>query len=271
MAVAEPAKDARKQAEEALLKRAEAEVAKMLADATSGKPDVVERSSKRLADILKDKHFPSQRRREFQDRSKLLQRQASEMSVNILLDEASAAVRAGEEERKNKLITKAKEQYSAALRSGANEDFKLAVKRKLEMIAMTSPAGTSEKAKKAAEDEAAKPQPASKAPNGVERRRCIRYNDPVITATIAGTQYKTRNWSIRGLLIENYRGPLAVGDKVTIGVGWEGGKEVGQSPAKVVRRDAEENLLAVEFHGIDEAMLHLAHAMRLQEIAPSPE
>ncbi|MBI1777335.1 MAG: PilZ domain-containing protein [Proteobacteria bacterium] len=271
MAVAVQSAQSRQELEQALVKRAEAEFEKMIGDAANGNPDAVERKSNRVAEIAKDKAFPMARRKEFQDRCKLLLRQAYEMSVNLFLDDANGAVRAGDEERKNKLITKAKEHYSMALRAGADEDFKLAVKRKLEMIGMTSPAGTSEKAKKAAEDEAAKPQPVSKAPNGVERRRAIRYNDPLVTATIAGTSYKTVNWSIRGLLIEAYQGPLAVGDKVTIGVSWEGSKEAGLSPARVVRRDAEAGLIAVEFNGIDGNMLRLAHAMRLQEIAPSPE
>src|SRR5205823_1751589 len=151
---------------------------KMLADGANGNPDAVERKSKRVAEIANDKNFPMVRRREFQDRCKLLLRQAYEMSVNLYLDDAGVAVRAGDDERKNKLIAKAKEHYALAIRTGASEDFKLAVRRKIEMIGLTSPAGTSEKAKKAAEDEANKPQPVSKAPNGNERRRCIRYNDP---------------------------------------------------------------------------------------------
>src|SRR5258708_4169012 len=271
MAAAAQTAQSRQELEQALLKRADAEIEKMLADVASGNPDAVERKSNRVAEIAKDKSFPMARRRDYQDRCKLLLRQAYEMSVNLYLDDATAAVRGGDEERKNKLIAKAKEHYALALRTGANEDFKLAVRRKLEMIGMTSPAGTSEKAKKAAEDEAAKPQPVSKAPNGVERRRCIRYNDPLITATIAGTRYKTVNWSIRGLLIEGYHGPLVVGDKVTVGVAWEGSKEAGLSPARVVRRAEETSLLAVEVNGIDGNMLRLAHAIRLQEIAPSPE
>jgi hypothetical protein len=263
-------KPSREELERQLVKRAEAEIERMLADAANGIPDAVERKSKRVADIAKDKNFPIKERREIQDRCKHLLRQAYEVSVNLYLDDACAATRANDEKKKNTMLTKAKEHYGLALRAGADEDFKAAVKRKLDNIGLTSPVGTSEKAKKAAEDEAAKPQPATKAPNGNERRRCIRYVDPMVTATIGATRYNTRNWSIRGLLIENYRGPLQAGDKLTVGVAWEGSKEAGLSPARVVRKDAEENLLAVEFNGIDGNMLRLAHAMRLQEIAPTP-
>jgi hypothetical protein len=270
MAVPATNKPSREELERQLVKRAESELEKMLADAANGIPDAVERKSKRVSDIAKDKNFPMKERRELQDRCKHLLRQAYEVSVNLFLDDACAAVRANDDKQKDKMLTKAKEHYGLAIRSGADEDFKAAVKRKLDNIGLTSPAGTSEKAKKAAEEEAAKPQPKSKAPNGNERRRCIRYNDPMVTATISGTRYNTVNWSIRGLLIENYRGPLQAGDKLTLGVAWEGSKEAGLSPARVIRRDAEQNLLAVEFNGIDGNMLRLAHAMRLQEIAPTP-
>ncbi|SRR5258708_5730805 len=271
MALAATTQNTRQQLEEALIKRADAEVERMVNDATSGIPDAVERKSKRVAEIVKDRAFPMARRREVQERCKQLLRQAYEMSVNLYLDDAVTAVRNADDERKNMLIGKAKDHFSLALRAGADEDFKAAVRRKLDQIALTGPVGTSEKAKQAAAAEAARPQPHSKAPGGVEKRRCIRYNDPMITVTIAGRKYCTRNWSIRGLLIEAYRGTLAVGDRITIGVAWEGSNEVGLSPARVVRRDEEAALLAVELNGIDGNMLRLAHLMRLKDVAPMPE
>jgi hypothetical protein len=262
------AAEKKRRAEEALLKRANAEIERMVVKAEAGDADAVERMATRIADITKEKTFPSQQRQVFLDRCKTLQRDAIQKSVDVQLDAALVEARTGSDEKKNKILAKAKEQYAKALRFQPTQEFKDGVKRKLETISMTSPVGTSEKAKTYADDG---PAPKSKAPGGVERRRAIRFSDPVVFAAIEGVRYNTRNWSVRGLLIENYAGPLVVGNKVTILVSWEGTPQPGVSPAVVVRRDVEQKLLAVAFPDIDQAMLKLAHDMRQQGAAPNPE
>ena len=137
------------QLEQALVMRAEAELDKMLADAAGGNPDAVERKAKRVADIANDKNFPMARRRELQDRCKLLLRQALEKSVNLYLDDSIGAARSNDDTRRNMLIAKAKEHYGLALRAGAGEEFKLAVRRKLETIGLAGAASNDEKAKRA--------------------------------------------------------------------------------------------------------------------------
>ncbi|MBI1776349.1 MAG: hypothetical protein HYR63_13465 [Proteobacteria bacterium] len=165
--MAAAAAQSRQQLEEGLVKRAEAEVERMMSDATSGNPDAVERKSKRVAEIVKDKAFPIARRRELQDRCTSLLRQAYETSVNLYLDDAVAAGRGADDARMHKLLAKAKDHFTLALRAGASEDFKEAVRRKLELIGLTGPLGTSEKTNRAAAEEAAKPQPPSTASGGV--------------------------------------------------------------------------------------------------------
>ena len=109
-----------------------------------------------------------------------------------------------------------------------------------------------------------------KAPGGVERRRAIRYIDPVLTVEIAGVKYKTLNWSTRGLLLEEFAEPLEIGSFVKTCLSSEEVPGGGRGWAKVVRRMPKRHELALEFPDISTVVLALMHEMKLAGIRPEP-
>jgi len=270
----------RRKLEDALLRKAEALVRQLRQAAESGNPANVDAQAAIMTELLKAREFPTQRATEFREATKTIQRSAYQLSVDTLIGQAERRGHAGDDKGRNELISKAKEHYAKAVRFGADEEFRSAVERRVQAALMTSKDGIDDRTKQAAARKLEQHDVGAKAPGGIERRRCIRYMDPVMTVELGGHKYQTVNWSIRGLLLENYRGELELspGDRVKLDVhcadvpdpcGAAGGG--GRQVAHVVRVDAERNALALDFPEMSTVILDLVHRMKDAGIKPEPE
>ncbi len=260
----------RKKVQDTLLRSAEQLVRQMKTDADGGHVDQLERSAGKVADLTKQKDFPTQRAQEFQRTIKFIQREAHEHRVGDLLNDLIHQLRNGHDEAKNDLLTKVRETLSLAVKFGADEDFRASVDRRLQVIQLTTGEGIDKRAKAEAARRTELHDTVCKAPGGVERRRAIRYVDPVLTIEIGGVKYKTLNWSTRGLLLEDFSDALDLGSFVKAWISSEDVPGGGRTWAKVVRRVSKRHELALEFPDISTVVLALMHEMKLAGIRPEP-
>ena len=257
--------------QEAMVKSAERELDAMQRAAEAGNVDMIENRGDRLKEQIKDKDFPRDRAKEFLDRVTVIRRDGYQKRVDDILSEAMTAARLGDNERKNELLAEGRKSFSVVVRLGPDEEFKIGVQKKLEIIRMTTGQGTDEKAKKRAEEEAARQRDRGQIPPEAEMRRAIRYIDPQFQVTIGDNTYQTVDWSIRGMLITGYEGSLRVGDRVRLSVSFPDVDGGGRIVGHVVRRDEPPNSVAVDFGEISTVMLWLVKALKDEGITPTPE
>jgi len=268
--------DQRRKLEDALLRKAEEQIRAMRRLAEGNDPDVVEERANALAELLKTKEFPSQRATEFREIAKSIQRNAFQLSVDTLIRDAERKGHAGDDKGRNEVLTKAKIHFAKAVRFGADDEFRSGVERRVQAALMTTADGVDERTKKAnARKLEIRETSGPKPPGGVERRRAMRYADPVLTVEIAGHRYRTINWSIRGMLLETYKGELMVsfGTRLKLDIRCEDIPDhpVARGIAHVVRVDRDRNALAVTFPEMSEAIIALCHAMKGAGIQPEME
>ncbi|MEI6985890.1 MAG: PilZ domain-containing protein [Rhodospirillaceae bacterium] len=260
----------RRKAQDALLRSVEGAVRQMRSDADVGNIDQLSRSADIVAEITKQKDFPSQRAQDFQRTVKFIQREAYERSVSNMLGEIIHHLHTGDEDFKNSILPKLREHVGLAGRFGADMEFKASVERHLQQIQMTTGEGIDKRAKAEAARKTELHDTVCKAPGGVEHRRAIRYIDPVLIVRINDQNYNTLNWSVRGLLLENFVEPLPLGSFVWVVLSCEGVAGGGRNKAKVVRRIPKQQEIAFEFPDISAVVLGLMHEMRLLGIRPEP-
>lgn len=223
----------------------------------------------RCLEFLKTDGFPFQRKQEITDEIKVVRRDCYQRSVARLLEAALAAAQSEDMERRNALMGEAKTNMSMALRLGVGPEFKTSVQRKVDVILMTSAPGTDEKAREAGESEPEPTRHISGAPGGVERRRSVRYDDPVLEVMLNDQQGRTANWSIGGLLVEGIAAPPSPGQRVRVSLWHEGvGNRVKTSGTVVDIRP--NGGVALAFRGMVPELLDLLHAMRAEGMAPHP-
>lgn len=151
------------------------------------------------------------------ERVHLAKRVMYERHVDHLLDRAMAAShdRTREKER-NEILKDAQAKFTVAMKLGSSSDVREAVRARLGIIRETSAAGTSQKAKENAEREALRKEAAYQN----ERRVFTRWSDPPLVVVIGTRTYATANWSLGGLLIEEFAGETRkAGDEIEIKVG----------------------------------------------------
>ena len=266
----------RRKLEDALLRKAEEAIRALRRLSEGNDPDSVESQANSLSELLKAREFPSQRATEFREMAKAIQRNAYQLSVDTLIREAERKGHAGDDKGRNEVLTKAKAHFAKAVRFGADEEFRAGVERRVQAALMTSAEGVDERTKKAnARKLEIHDKPGPKPPGGIERRRAIRYMDPVLTVDIAGHRYRTVNWSIRGVLLETYRGELgaSAGERLKLEVRCEDIPDHApvRAVAHVVRLDKDRSALALAFPDMSEAIIELCHAMKAAGIQPEPE
>jgi len=263
----------RKKVEDALMRKAEDLVRRMRAEAETGAPDRVDAQANSMTELLKSKEFPSVRANEFREVTKSIQRNTYQRSVDALLAQAERCGHKGDDKGRNEWLTKAKDHFGKAIRFGADDEFRHAVDRRVQAALMTSKDGVDDRTKQANARKLEQHDTGAKPPNGIERRRAIRYMDPPLTVEVDGRRFTTASWSIRGFLLEPYHGELGVspGDKLRLDVHCAEVPGGGRQVAHVVRVDAERNALAVTFPEMSTVVLDLVHAMKDAGIHPEPE
>lgn len=268
--------DQRRKLEDALLRKAEEAIRALRRLAEGSDPDAVESQANSLVELLKTREFPTQRAAEFREAAKAIQRSAYQLSVDTLIREAERKGHHGDDKGRNEILNRAKAHFAKAVRFGADEEFRAGVERRVQASLLTSADGVDERTKKAnARKLDLHDKPGPKPPGGIERRRAIRYMDPVLTVDIAGHRYRTVNWSIRGLLLEAYRGELAarIGDRLKLEIRCEDIPDhvPVRAVAHMVRVDKDRTALALSFPDMSEAVIELCHAMKEAGIQPEPE
>ena len=264
----------RKKAEDALMRKAEELVRRLRAEAESGPPDRVDAQAAMMTELLKSREFPSVRAGEFRELTKSIQRNSYQRSVDALLSQAERCGHKGDDKGRNEWLTKAKDHFGKAIRLGADDEFRHAVERRVQAALLTTKDGEDDRTKQANARKLEQHDTGAKPPNGIERRRAIRYMDPVLTVEVDGRRFTTVNWSIRGFLLEPYHGELGLseGDKLRLDIHCAevpggGGRQV----AHAVRIDPDRHTLAVTFPEMSTVVLDLVHAMKDAGIHPEPE
>ena len=223
----------------------------------------------RCLEFLKTDGFPFQRKQEITDEIKVVRRDCYQRSVARLLEAALVAAQNEDMEQRNALMGEAKTNMSMALRLGVGPEFKTSVQRKVDVILMTSAPGTDEKAREAGESEPEPTRRIAGAPGGVERRRSVRYDDPVLEVMLGDQQGRTANWSIGGFLVEGIAAPPSSGQRVRVSLWYEGVGNRVRTTGTVV--DIRPNGgVAVAFRGMVPELLDLLHALRAEGMVPHP-
>lgn len=267
--------ETRKKMADALMRRAES-VIRALREATDRNedPSRVEAIVDQLNDVLKQPGFPPQRASEFRDIGRAAALNSRRLAMEAVFGKAEIVAREGDEKARNELLALAKEHYGKALRHGADEKFRDAVEKRVQMILQTTKEGIDDRTKAAARRKLEEREGrGAKAPGGRERRRAIRYVTPRFQLLVEGVRYSTINWSTRGLAIGPYRGELGVreGDRVRVDICCAEADVVGRVQASVVRVLSERGFFAVEFPDICTIILDITHKLKSVGIIPEPE
>ncbi len=276
--------DQRRKLEDQLLRKAEEAIRTLRREAETGDPARVDSLAEAMAGLLKTREFPSLRAAEFRELTRAVQRGAYQRSVDSLLIQAERCGHRGDEKGRNALLTQAKDHFAKALRFGADDEFRHGVERRVQATLMTSKDGVDDRTKQAAKHKLNQHDVGAKPPNGIERRRAIRYMDPVLAVEAEGRRCTTINWSTRGLLVDLPPEEFAhaVGGKLrlelhcpeipeTIGPDKTSHRVGGRQIAHVVRLDPDRRAVALSFPDISTVMLDLIHAMKETGIKPEPE
>ncbi len=94
----------------------------------------------------------------------------------------------------------------------------------------------------------------TKKADGQDQRRHARVADPDMRLKIGGKTYRSVNWSLGGILVDNYQGELSAGSLLTITeIGPVGARKMTTVDirARVIRADAGAGYLAVQIFEID--------------------
>jgi len=267
--------ETRKKVADALMRRAES-LLRALREASerNEEPSRVEALVDQLNDVLKQPGFPAQRASEFREIGRAAAINSRRLAMETMFGKAEIAARDGDEKVRNELLTSAKEHYGKALRFGADESFRDAVEKRVQMILQTTREGIDDRTKAAAKRKLEEREGrGAKAPGGRERRRAIRYVTPKFQLLVEGARYTTINWSTRGLAIGPYRGELGVreGDRVRVDISCAEAGVSGRAVASVVRVFNDRGFFAVEFPDICTLVLEIAHKLKSGGIIPDPE
>ena len=255
--------------EQELIRRAQDGLRALRAAAESNNLKRVDEVGDRCLEILNSEGFPYQRKLELSETVKVIRRDCYQRSVTRLLGEALAAARNEDMDKRNALMGEAKSSMSVALRLGVAPEFKTSVQRKVDVILMTSAPGTDDKAKAAADADAESERRIAQAPDGIERRRSVRYDEPVLQVMLGDQRGRTANWSIGGLLVEGIVVPPTQGQRVRITLWYDGiGRRVRTQGTVVAIRPPGN--VALAFKAMVPDLLDLLHALRAEGIVPHP-
>lgn len=268
-----PPEDLRRKIEEALLRKADLYIRCLRRAAEEAQIDTVEVILPQLAALLKVKEFPTVHSERFRETSRAIALEAYRRSVEILLYQAEHNAREGDEKARNEALASAREHFAKAIRSGADEEFRATIERRVRATLLTTAAGVDERTKQHAARKLAERGHDVAAPGGKERRRAIRFAAPALTVDMDGHVFTTSNWSQHGLLIEGWSGrpPLKPGDRVRLLLGCAGIDTTDRQAGRVVRVDAAGRKVAVEFPEISTIVLDLIKSMKRLGMPPRPQ
>ncbi|GLQ06824.1 hypothetical protein [Sneathiella chinensis] len=86
-------------------------------------------------------------------------------------------------------------------------------------------------------------------PNRFEQRDSFRVSSPVLKVEINGQSFRTKNWSLNGLLLEGLPSEACLDHGVTGIFGPDGSAEMCQFSGRIVRIDLKQEQFAIELDG----------------------
>ncbi|CAK0756268.1 putative PilZ domain-containing protein [uncultured Gammaproteobacteria bacterium] len=254
-----------------MLKTADDLVACMRLEADLGDIDPLGRDASKLSDLLKQKDFPSPDVRRYVEISRRIQCDGQKKAIDTLINGISRRVLGGDNDAKKEVAKKVADLLGQAAKFGLEPEFRDHVSHRLQILTETSGEGIDKRSKELARSKAAAAVNNLPRFKGIEHRRAIRYASPELLVEIDGHTYHTINWSVRGVLVDNYTGELAKGKTVKVGISCEDVHGKGREWAKVVRNDHERYALALEFLEISTVVLNLVHELKQAGCAPEQE
>jgi hypothetical protein len=135
------------------------------------------------------------------DRVRITKLGIYERHVDYLLERAMTVTRDKERQtERGELLRQINDGLTIVVRLGASEAIRQSVKDRLDIIQQTSAAGASDKAKAAAEREAAMIDSAA---HPKERRTFTRWRAPSIAVVIDGKRFDVVDWSLGGIMVSD--------------------------------------------------------------------
>lgn len=98
-----------------------------------------------------------------------------------------------------------------------------------------------------------------------EKRRDKRQLSPALEVSLEGGRYRTVDWSLGGVLLSDYFGPLAPGDQVAGSVQVLTDMTSHPFKAVVVRRDSATGQLALSFTEISNRAFALLESVKMAQ------
>lgn len=191
-----------------------------------------------------------------------IRRETHEKRVSDLIDGAMLAVRDDQLENRRAALDGISAALYEAVRSGADRDFCDQIAKRLEVLALTTRKGIDEPARReAARKTELKAETAPQ--GGRDRRRAIRYADPVLVLDCRGWgPYRTLNWSCYGFLADGAGKPPPVGKSLRIALrcGLLPGFE--ERMAGTVVKLTETGGFAIEMPNIETGILKLMNLLK---------
>lgn len=165
----------------------------------------------KMDELVKLKDFPLDFGSDLKSLCRRIRRETHEKRVSDLIEEAMAATLEGQSQIRKAALDGVSAALFDAVKSGADREFCDQVAKRLEVLALTSRKGIDDQAR--CEAKRRTELKTEKAASGRDRRRAIRYAEPVLVFDCRGWgTYRTINWSCYGILVDGEgKPPPAVG------------------------------------------------------------
>jgi hypothetical protein len=202
---------------------------------------------------------------DIRDRVRLTKLTLYERYVDHLLDRAIEATRdTSRQLEKNEILKQVNDAFTITIRLGASEAIRDSIKQRLDIIRETSAAGESVKAKEAAEREAKRRELS----HPKEQRTFTRWRDPPLIVIVNGRTFTTENWSLGGLLIDQFDdAPRRPGEQLEIKIGIKP-ERLYKERIEVVRYSAEARQLAVKSRRFASVLMQIKRDCDNEELSP---
>jgi hypothetical protein len=202
---------------------------------------------------------------EIRDKARAIKLKLYERHIDYLLDETMAVVRdRARQAEKPELLKRVSDAVNAGAKIGLGQDVKDRIKARLGIIRETSAAGESTKAKEDAEREAGRREASYQG----ERRTFTRWHDPQLVVVIGSRRFSTADWSLAGLLIDEFDAEARkAGEVIDIQVGVAGGP-LYKERVEIVRYCEETRQLAVKSCRFASVLMQIKRDCEARQLDP---
>ena len=230
-------------------------------EALEGQATIVGERFQKLATLMQSSFIPPEVQWEIMDDAKQIELQACVKRVDELFENAIDAAKKNQDVVRDTALKRSRTIFARAMQLGADERFREAVLKRLDVVQQTTIRGDSQKAKIDIKEwhEAAG---IDDSPGGRERRRHHRFTDPMLEVHVEGISYTTVNWSIGGLLIAAQL-PLVKGKTFRVRLHNPDFPAFYADTVEVVANDTATKKIALKFRAADNATLQIIRELKV--------